>query len=76
MDIISKILCYKIEMASLICSLKWGLNKIQIANDSQWVWVYSDFTHNRFANFRNMSFLRGGWFTDAYADMCDAWHSE
>ena len=35
-----------------------GLNEIQLANDSQWEWVYNGFTHNRHAIFRYMSFLR------------------
>ena len=45
------------EMAEMASSaLKWGLNKIQIAKDSQWARVCSSFTHNRLATFRDMFF--------------------
>ena len=56
--ITSKFLRCKIAMADLIYSKKFGLNVIQIASYSQWARVYSDFTHNQLATFREMSFLR------------------
>ena len=56
MNITSKFLRYWDGWPHLI----WSEVEIQIANESQWEWVYSGFTHNRLATFRDMSFLRMG----------------